>query len=354
VKYRVLDTADSESWCCLLNRLPEGDIYFLPEYHRAYELNGDGTPHAYVAEENDGLLFYPFMVRPIERIGSEPLGERWYDIETVYGYSGPLCTTTDPSFLARAWEPFSTWCEEKRIVAEFIRFNPLVGNQRYVNSACSVAADRETVSLRLDCSEEELWNGYPSIQRNMVRKALKRGLICVEKPIVEGLSAFRLLYDETMRRVEASHYYLFSDAYFSHLCTALRDKVKLFAVLDGGRTAAAALFFLHNDRIHYHLAGSDARYSMYGPNNALIHGVALWGLRNGLRYFHLGGGRTPSPSDSLFRFKASISRLRFPFYIGKRIHDREVYDRLCAVWMQQAKVVTRPNYFLLYRLEGTT
>jgi hypothetical protein len=353
MKWRILGTREPAEWHDALGRLSQADIYFLPEYHQAYELNGDGEAYAFIAEDGSNLLFYPFLVRPIEKVGSEPVCDRWYDIQTVYGYSGPLCTTTDPSFLAKAWDLFSAWCEEKRIVAEFIRFNPLVANQRYVDSSCSVASDRETVSIRLDCSEEDLWSSYPSVHRNMVRKALKKGLACVEKPIVEGLSAFRLLYDETMRRVEASHYYLFSDAYFSHLCTALRDKVKLFAVLDGDRTAAAALFFLHSDRIHYHLAGSDARYSMYGPNNALIHGVALWGLRNGLRYFHLGGGRTSDPSDSLFRFKASISRLRFPFYIGKRIHDREGYDRLCAMWMQQAKVVTRPNYFLLYRLEGT-
>jgi lipid II:glycine glycyltransferase (peptidoglycan interpeptide bridge formation enzyme) len=157
-----------------------------------------------------------------------------------------------------------------------------------------------------------------------------------------------------MKRVGADDYYYFSDGYFDHICRALFGHMKIFATQDGDETVAAALFLLHGERIHYHLGGSDACYLRYGPNNLLFHEVALWGLRNGFRYLHLGGGRTPDPDDSLFRFKASISRLRFPFYIGKRIHDREVYDRLCAMWMQQAKVVTRPNYFLLYRLEGTT
>jgi len=347
----IFGTQESEKWHDVLRRFAQTDIYFLPEYHRAYELNGDGEALAFVLEEDDNVLFYPFFVRPIERVGSEPLSEPWYDIETVYGYSGPLSTTTDRAFLRKAWAAFASWCREKHIVAEFIRFNPFMENYRYVDDLCKVAVDRETVVVRLDCSEEELWRSYPSVQRNMVRKAFKKDLICEQVPVVAGLSAFKRLYDRTMERVQARGYYYFSDHYFDYLRDALSEKVKTFVVGDADRIVAATLFLTHRDRIHYHLAGSDAAYMKFAPNNLLLHTVALWGQREGFRWLHLGGGRTASADDSLFRFKASISRLRLPFYVGRRVHNQEVYDSLCAEWMRQKSLTKRPNYFLLYRLE---
>ena len=350
MNWRLLGTQDSEDWHDVLKRLPAIDAYFLPEYHRAYELNGDGVARAFLAEDGDDLLFYPFFVRPIERVGSEPVGEPWFDIQTVYGYSGPLCTTTDEAFLAKAWDRFAAWCLGERIVTEFIRFNPLMENFRYANHSCGVDLDRETVAVRLDCSEDELWKSYPSVQRNMVRKALSKGLVWEEVPAVEGLIMFKHLYDETMDRVGASRIYYFFDAYFDYLGDALGEKLKLFTVRDGDLTVAAALFLQHEGLIHYHLAGHDARYSAAAPSNLLLHGVAQWGRERGFRWLHLGGGRTANPNDNLFHFKSSISRTRLPFYIGNRVHNPEAYEQLCTLWMEQKGVSERPNYFLLYRL----
>jgi len=350
MKWRILSTGQSDDWYNALSHFSQSDIYFLPEYHRAYELNGDGKACAFVAEEGSHILFYPFFMRPIEKVGSKPMCETWYDIETVYGYSGPLCTTTDMIFLAGAWTAFATWCQESHIVAEFVRFNPLMQNYLYMDPSC-VVRDRETVIVRLDCSEEELWEGYPSVQRNMVRKALKMNMVCEKISPTKGLSVFKGLYGETMDRIEADQYYRFSDAYFNHLSHALGEKIDLFIVQYENRVVAAALLLVNGDRIHYHLAGSDAHYRKYAPNNLLLHTVAQWGHKNGFRYLHLGGGRTAAPDDALFRFKASISRLRLPFHIGRRVHNQNVYERLCAEWMQQMDVKVRPPYFLLYRLE---
>ena len=350
MKWQTLDTGEPEEWHNALRRIPTTDTYFLPEYHRAYELNGDGVAHAFLAEDGDDLLFYPYFVRPIERVGSEPVGEPWFDIQTVYGYSGPLCTTNDTAFLARAWAAFADWCQRERIIAEFVRFNPLIENYQYVNGSCRVDLDRETVVVPLECSEEQLWTSYPRVHRNMVRKALSNGLVCEEVHAVEGLSVLRRLYDEMMDRVGASRYYYFSDGYFDYLCNALGEKVKLFTVRDGDQTAAAALFLAHGYTIHAHLGGHDIRYSGAAPTNLLYHTVAEWGRQRGFRWLNMGGGRTPDPNDSLFKFKASLSRSRAPFYIGKRVHNPETYEQLCTLWMEQRGVSERPSYFLLYRL----
>ena len=350
MKWRVLSSQQPNEWHDILGLLPPADTYFLPEYHRAYELNGEGLARAFVAQEGDSVLFYPFLVRPIEMVGTEPVPELCYDIETVYGYSGPLCSATDPEFLVDAWKAFASWCQEERIVAEFIRFHPLIENHRTVDGSCNVTWDRDTVAVRLDCSEDDLWASYPQVQRNMVRKALSQGLTCEEVSPVNDLKVFKELYQSTMDRVEAQHRYYFCDSYFEHLINGLGDKVRLFAVCDGDHAVAAALFLRHGDQLHYHLAGNDVHYSAAAPSNLLLHTVARWGQQQGLRWLHLGGGRTADTNDGLFRFKASISQLRFPFYIGRRIHDNQTYEALCAQWMRQRSMTQRPSYFLLYRL----
>ena len=348
-----LDTQDAPAWRALLSRLPATDVYFLPEYHHAFEVNGDGTACGFVAEENEHVLFYPFLLRDIQPAPGDPPTEPLSDIETVYGYSGPLATTTDPTFLTRAWAVFADWCRQRRVVAEFIRFDPLLGNHRYAEGACQVTLDRQTVAVRLDASAEEIWQSYPSIQRNMVRKALKKGLLCEEVCATEGMSLFKTVYGGTMDRRGARAYYFFSDAHLDALCSALGDQMKLFVVRDGERVVAAALFLLSGEWIHYHLAGSDPRYQEAAPNNLLLHTAALWGQQRGFRGMHLGGGRTPDAEDSLFRFKASLSRMRLPFHIGRRVHNQPRYDRLCSAWMRASGRTERPNYFLLYRLQAS-
>lgn len=350
MKYRVLTTHDSGEWHDILERVPESDVYFLPEYHRVYELNGEGMARAFVAWEGDDLLFYPFLVRPIEKIGHESIPQSYYDIETVYGYSGPLATNNNPEFLERAWKSFSVWCANEHVVAEFIRFHPSTGNHFLVDSSCKVAQDRETVVVHTDCSPGDLWANYPEVQRNKVRRARSRGLECKEVGINDGMEAFKHLYRSTMERVGADERYYFSDAYFEGLISELGDKVRLFTVYDDIHPVCAGLYLQHGGRVHGHLAGRDVRYNSAAPSNLLVHSVAQWGQRNGFHSLHLGGGRTSGPNDSLFQFKSQISRLRLPFYIGMRVHNHQIYTELCKNWMEQRGINEPPKYFLMYRL----
>ena len=348
----VWKTSDASNWRQALDRAGGGDAYFLPEYFRAYEENGDGEGLAFTAEEGGESLFHAFMLRPITKVGDAPVKDGWTDIETVYGYGGPLASTREPGALAALWEPFSAWCRERRVVAEFLRFHPLLGNQAWAEASCRVTLDRETVAIDLSGDEDSVLRRFPAGQGTQVRQALAHGLACRETPLPEGLDVFRPLYERAMVRAGALSYYGFSDAYFNSLVSGLREKVRSFTVWDGKRSIASALFLAHGSLLHYHLSGSDESYLRLRPNNLLIHTAALWGRSQGFRWLHLGGGRTNKPDDTLLAFKASLSRNRFPFHVGRRVHDSAVYERLCALWMRGQAAAERPPYFLLYRLGG--
>lgn len=354
MKWQILDSGQAIAWSEALSRQPISDVYFTPEYHKVYELNGEGSAKAFVASDENCELFYPFMMHTIDEIARHQLAQTWFDIESVYGYTGPLATTSDQEFLSAAWDCFDSWCRDNRIIAEFVRFSPIIENFRYADPSYAVSVDRQTVVVNLNCSEEELWCSYSSSHRNKIRKAQKNGLECMELPPAEGMRHFKKLYSETMIHVGANEYYFFSDDYFNHLAQLLKDKLKLYAVKSGSQIVAAALFLLSSDHIHYHLQGSSRDAVHLAPVPLLLHTVASWGLKRGYKVLHLGGGSTSDPNDNLLTFKAGISKLRRNYFTGRRVRNQEIFGQLCSLWFKRAGVSVKPNYFLVYRLPVLT
>jgi hypothetical protein len=336
-------------WADALERLPAADVYHAASYHRLAEANGEGRALAFIVRAGDAMLFHPFLRRPIERVGEETIDGSWSDLESAYGYGGPLATTDDPDFLTRAWQEFDRWCAQERVVAEFVRFNPLLHNERFIGTDTRVVDDRETVVVDLTGGADALWERYPAVQRNMIRKARKTGLQARVVDADAGMGEFRAVYEETMRRVGADLYYGFSDGYFNTLVTELGSCARVVEVRESGRVAAACVLLLGRKTLHYHLSGSRSQAASLGATNLMLHEAATWGCRQGLLRFHVGGGRTSAPDDSLLRFKRSLSHERVVFRTGQRVHDRERYDELCSAWLRQA-AQERPPYFLLYRL----
>lgn len=344
-------TADTAAmWDAACRRLPAADAYFTRGYHAAHEAAGDGTPTAFIYDDGHGLFFYPFMLRRISAVGEVAITRSLFDIETVYGYSGPLSTTNDPRFLREAWAGFADYCRSASIVAEFARCHPYAANQGLLGPGSTVVFDRQTVSIDLSGDDEEFWARYPQGQRAKIRQARDRGLMVTAREPGEGLSLFRDIYRTTMKHVGAREYYFFCDAYFDALESGLGDSLRVFAVDMAGVTIAAAVFLWSNGLLHYHLGGSlpDARDAR--PNNLLFHEVAQWGRSHGCHALHLGGGRTPRPDDELLRFKATFSKDRRGFHTGRRVHDVSAFDELNARWLEQARCDSRPDYFLLYRM----
>lgn len=343
----ILHTSASK-WDESVARL-DGGVYFTAGYHSAYE-GSAARAEAFVFEKDSDILFYPYLKRPIERVANERVVPSLYDIETVYGYTGPLASTDDRSFVDQGWEEFSSYCRASGIVAEFTRFNPFRKNWTIASNRMSVTLDRQTVVMDLPLGEDALWTGYSASQRNMIRKATRRGLMATRLPLPDGLETFLPLYEATMRRLDAANIHFHPPGYYERLVKSLGDAVACIGVFDGQNAVAAGLFFLDPSIIHYHLSGSDYEAQAFGPNNLLLHSAALEGIRSGRRWLHLGGGRSNAPDDSLLLFKQSFSKRRLDFMIGRAVHDQNNYLMLCDRW-KKANFVRQPqSYFLQYRL----
>ena len=90
MKCRVITTGDTHEWTELLARFQDSDVYFMAQYHQLYEVGDESAAYAFVGEEGHDLFFYPFLLRPIRKVGTLTIQGRWCDIETVIGYTGPL------------------------------------------------------------------------------------------------------------------------------------------------------------------------------------------------------------------------------------------------------------------------
>ena len=139
---------------------------------------------------------------------------------------------------------------------------------------------------------------------------------------------FIKIYTNTMSRISADQYYMFSDTYFAGLRSILGDCLHLCTVMSpGGELAAGGLFAVTERVVQYHLGGTSKKYLPLAPAKLMFHSVIRWAKEVGNEIFHLGGG-IGGRSDSLFSFKNGFSKLRSDFYTYRMILDDDRYAAL--------------------------
>jgi hypothetical protein len=125
----------------------------------------------------------------------------------------------------------------------------------------------------------------------------------------------------------------------------------LFNIRDeNGQLLCSTIVFKYNDFIHYHLSGRSSKADN-SVNNYLLDQVVKFGQQNNAKQFHLGGGRSSAPDDTLLKFKMNFSKTTLPFFIGKKVHNQKVYDEVVRQW--EAKFPEKKdkykNHLLKYR-----
>lgn len=312
-----------------LEQLPkeQQDEYFTPEYYSLYQNYGDGEALCFVFEKDGNIVLYPFLKNAITTLGYK-LDKEYYDIQGAYGYNGLLASTDTPEFIAAFWKEFDNWCQDIDIVAEFMRFHPLLNNQLLASPQMKTFYSRHTVAL--DLTDDDIWmHQISSKNRNMIRKAEKEGVTIVESNDYE---TFRKLYDGTMTNLNAEDYYFFPQAYYDEYKQSFKDTSVLYFAMFNGKVIAGSMFMFSEDYGHYHLSARDREYSRYAANNLILWYGIQKAKERGCKWFHFGGGTTGEDDDSLLKFKKEFSKTLCEFWIGKRIHNQKVYDQIVEQW----------------------
>lgn len=320
------------------------DLYFDENYGKLYEKVEKGKQEIFNFESENGKISSQFIIREIpEKVD----GKAYYDIVTPYGYGGPVIekVTGEKEKLVSEFEKvFSNYCVQHDIVSEFIRFHPIVKNALDFENIYSPIYMRKTLITKLD-EEEVFQKQFSKNARKTVRQDLNRGVSysVIEAP--EDLDAFKELYYITMDRNTATDYYYFGNEYFDDLLKYYGKNIILLNAFFEEKLIASMLCFVYNGIIHVHLSGTLNEYLYLAPTYVLKYAMVEWGIKNGYKLIHHGGGRSNSLEDNLYLFKRNFARLYdLDFYIGKKIWNKEIYDKLCEI-----KKVKDDGFFPAYR-----
>lgn len=327
--YKIFDLIHADKWNALLEIVPAKlrDVYFSPEYYSLYQNYGDGEAWCFVFEKDNNIALYPFLKNPITTLGYQ-LDKEYYDIQGAYGYNGLIASTDDASFIAAFWEEFDAYCQENDIIAEFMRFHPLLNNQRLASSQMKTFYSRQTVAL--DLTDDDIWmHQISSKNRNVIRKAEKEGVTIVES---DDYETFRRLYDGTMTDLHAEDFYFFPQSYYEEYKQTFKDKSMLCLAMLNGKVIAGSMFMFSDDYAHYHLSARDREYSRYAANNLILWYGIQKAKERGCKWFHFGGGTTGEDDDSLLQFKKDFSKTLCEFWIGKRVYNQVVYEQIVEQW----------------------
>ena len=322
------------------------DIYFDKNYGKLYEHVENGKAKIFEYEDENGKVSNQFIIREIPIKVNE---NSYYDIITPYGYGGPIidkCIGDKENLIINYEKAFRKYCEKKCIISEFIRFHPLENNAMDFKEIYKPQCIRKTVGTNLKDYKNPEKEEFSKSCRKNIRQALNKGVTYKVIRNPDNLQEFKEIYYSTMDRNKATDYYYFDDEYFSKILKYFKDNILLVQAIFQKKVIASGLYFIYGKTIHIHLSGTLNDFLYLSPAYILRYSVTLWGKENGYEIVHHGGGRSNSEEDSLYKFKKQFGiNTQFDFYIGKKIWNKKIFDKLC----EYKSVERNEEFFPAYR-----
>jgi hypothetical protein len=318
------------------------DIYYQDAYAALYADSGSEV-FDFVYEQGENRIIFRAIKRRIMNVAGIAIDEELYDLETPYGYGGPITNCYDDTFLTAAFLAYRVECEKQHIVCEFIRFHPfnqMLEHSNYFDFFCQ---ERQVVIVDLTLDQEARWSKYSKTTRNILRKANKK---LSRSCSPDDLDTFLNLYQQTMDKNQAADFYYFDRPYFTQLANI--DGVELLSVKLDDEIVSMGFFMQTGELAHYHLSANNSDLLKENGNYALLDFAFERAQQNGCKLMMLGGGRTSAEDDSLFKFKTKFSDQVKPFFIAGIDFLPEKRAWLNQIWLQQHSNDSR-KMFQLYR-----
>lgn len=347
--YKVDET---DEWNKIVKSFKNFDLYYLADYTKAFEIHGDGEP-ILIYFQNESLKGMNVVMKrdiSVSEIFQEKIPmNTYFDITTPYGYGGFILEgeVTDENLKLLNSE-YNFFCEKNGIVSEFVRFHPVLNNSNFLSSIYEISKLGKTVTIDLE-SQEQIWNNLIGKNRNVIRKANKEGVKIYWGRNSELISKFVKMYNATMVKDCAKDYYYFKKDFYRSILEDLKYNSMIFYAVYENEIISMSMILFANNQMHYHLSASNRDYQRLSSTNLLLFEAACWGVENGFKKFHLGGG-LGSQEDNLFKFKKAFNKnSETRFSIGKKIFSKEIYDDLVIINKKNNLEESNSNYFPEYR-----
>ena len=331
---------EKQDWVNALNNVDSYDFYHTYDYHHLSKTESE-NPILLEYIEDDKIIIIPFLLRKIFETS-------YFDLTSVYGYSGPLVKNIDAAFdNSKFLKELRLFFEQQHIIAVFSRLHPFFDEQDFVLSNLGqIQQLGKVVNIDLTKDTTEQRQEFSKTTKRYLNKTRK---VCfVKKEVTDRtIEVFKDLYYENMDRVKAEKSYYFSKDYIVEFLNSKDfDAEILFAVLEEtNEIISGAIMVKTNNIVQYHISGTRDKYLHLTPIRILIDEMRIMATEQKYTFFNLGGG-LGSAEDSLFTFKASFSKDFKVFEVWKHIINPNVYNNLVN---EYADMNVNQNYFPLYR-----
>jgi len=325
------------------------DIYYHPEYVIMNCLKKKSKGCMFVYREKNLIWVHVFIKILLPNLTNK---HKYYDLETPYGYGGPLSNSSNKDFLLRANMSFLTWAKKNSIVAEFLRFHPLYENQNKILNTTMIE-NRFTCGISIDHTTKN-YLFFKSKQRNLIKSA-NRNLVVRFSRNYKYFLKFKKTYLNLMIEKKANKELFFSNTYFSNLYKFIKKNGFIARVVSkkNNDDVAYGIFLFSDKYAHYHLSAPCLKNYTPGSINLMIYKSLMFSKKLNKFFLHLGGGNSSSADDTLFKFKQSMSNQLCSYKIGKRIFNKEFYDLNKKNWQKKYPMLSKTfsKYLLCYHLD---
>ena len=334
----IKEITSKQEWDNVLSKVDTYDFYHTYDYHIISKQEDEECVLLQFEKENY-LIAIPLIIRPIK-------GTDYFDITSVYGYSGPVSKNISYSFNNTQFiTEFKEYLFNKKIVSVFSRLNPFINHQKDILKNLGDCEDLSSVVfIDLTNDIEVQRQGYQRRIKSHINKS--RRLCTIKKAQTqEEIEAFIDIYYENMNRVDAEDSYYFDKDYFFNFLKCNDFETDLLLAIDNetNQYISGVMFVKTNQIVQYHLSGTKTDFLNIMPVKMLIDEMRILATNKGYKYLNLGGG-LGSKEDSLLRFKKSFSKELETFSLWKYIVDVDAYNKLSS-----KNEVTNTNYFPAYR-----
>lgn len=341
---------DFAEYCKLFSRVANSSVYLLPSYLKSVQYAEKCPCHIMLFSENDNFALMAQIKRRINDLAPfRDLDSDYWDFIAPHEYSTVLSNCEEPEtknkLSAKLLKSAGDYCRSQNVISEFIRFDPFLADTAAMESFYDVKVSCRNIYIDLRRSMNEIIGSFHSSVKKNLKKSADSSLSFFPADKTDGnIEIFIKLYWSSMDRLAANNYFYFSREYFYNLIKEC-EGASLFIVNNKDNQPIAASILLHHGHIcHHHLTGYNSGAINLRPNDFMIYSLIQWGQAHHLDYLHLGGG-----APSICKFKKKFSPAELPYYIGKRVHNQELYQQLCHIRQKEPGFPPNSNYFPLYR-----
>ncbi|ANU10286.1 hypothetical protein A1A1_07367 [Planococcus antarcticus DSM 14505] len=323
--YELIAIQEHGRWQKILDILQVSDIYYTSQYFLSALKLDPGEAFLFYYKDDDGEVAYPFIKRQLNEVDTP-----YFDTTTPFGYGGPILKAgkNHMDLATNFRKAFVEYCENERIIAEYIRFHPLKENACFFKDHLEISPLYETFSIKLKDYFGSVKNSQLSNEDNEKGSNLTVKKLGTVRHMFEFLV---LYYSAARRREEADSYYFFTNDYFETLISSMGSNLHLFGAYHENKLVSACYILAMGDTIYFHLEGSLSEADSDDTMRTLLLKVAEWGEENYYAFFHLGSDFQGDTNREKKTKKRIANCKPAVFYIGQQVHNQQIYNKLVSL-----------------------